>query len=104
MIVRYLDDCSVLSKDKRKIKETLINRRSQGCVFKDEGSIEQHLGIKIEDNDGGPITISQLRLIKRIIEALPGLKDANPANTPALSTVMISKNADWKPQKVEWNY
>ena len=60
--------------------------------------------MQIEDNDDGSITVSQPNLLKRIIEALPGLKDANPANTPALLTVMLTKDVDGKPRKVNWNY
>ena len=99
IIVSYVDDCLVFSNDKRKIKETLDKLKNQGFVFTDEGSIEQYLGIQIENNSDGSITMSQPFLLKRIIEALPGLKDTNPANIPALSTVMLTKDKDGKPRK-----
>jgi len=73
-------------------------------VFTDEGLIEQYLRIQIENNSDGSITMSQPFLLKRIIEALPSLKDANPTNIPALLTVMLTKDKDGKPRKGTWNY
>ena len=67
MILSYVDDCLMFSKDKRNTKETFINMRSQGYVFTDEGSIEYSLRTQIEYNDDGSITMSQPHLLKRII-------------------------------------
>ena len=48
--------------------------------------------------------MSQPFLLKRIIEALPRLKDANPTNILALSIVMLTKDSKGKPRKESWNY
>ena len=91
IIVSYVDDCLIFSNDKRKIKETLLNLRSKGFVFTDEGSIEQYLGIQIENNSVGSINMSQPFLLKRIIEELTGLKYINLTNMSDSSTVMLKK-------------
>ena len=104
IIVSYVEDYLIFSKNKQRIKYTLIHLRSLGFVFTGKGFVDQYLGIQIKNNDDSSITISRPFLLRRIIETLPGLKDANPASIPGLSTVLLTKDTNGKSIKGFWNY
>ena len=77
--------------------------RGDNFVFTVEGSIDEHFGIQIVEIEN-ETHMSQPYLIRRIIEAVPGLKDANPVNIPAASTVLLDKDNNGKNRKGKWNY
>ena len=65
--------------------------------------MEKYLGIQIEQTDD-TIRMSQPLLINRIIEAIPGMKKANPIKYPALPSVILTKDTDGAERKEHWNY
>ena len=48
--------------------------------------------MQVKYEEDRSIKISQLFLLKRIIETLPRLKDANPTNISTLSVVILNKD------------
>ena len=93
IIASYVDGCLIFSKDKKKIRDAPY-QLALSSFFIDEGSIEQCLGMQIDENNDGSITMHRPYLLKRIIEELPGLKDANPASMPSMSMVKLTKDAE----------
>ena len=79
IILIYVDDCIILSKNKQSIIKILELLRKNYTIT-DEGEMEEYLGIKLERTDD-TIKMSQPLLINRIIETIPGMKKANPVFT-----------------------
>lgn len=79
IILIYADDCIILSKNKQSIIKILELLRNNYTIT-DEGGMEEYLGIQLERTDD-TIRMSQPLLINRIIEAISGMKKANPVNT-----------------------
>ena len=48
--------------------------------------------------------LSQPHLIRRIVESIPGMKNANPRSTPACNTIILNKDKNGKIRKANWNY
>ena len=65
--------------------------------------MDEYLGIQIERTKD-TIRMSQPLLINRIIEAIPGMKKANPIKYPALPSVILTKDTDGAERKEHWNY
>ena len=90
IILIYVDDCIIMSKDKDKIIRTMESLKERYAIT-DEGEMEEYLGIKLEHTDNS-IRMSQPLLIERIIDAVPGMNKANPANYPALLSIILTKD------------
>jgi len=104
VIVCYVDDCLIFAKEKEEIQKTCTQLKEMNFVFTEEGDVIEYLGIQIKNNKDGSMRLSQPYLLKRIIETIPGMKDANPRDTPAMPSVMLAKDVNGKPRKGVWNY
>eukprot|EP00957_Ditylum_brightwellii_P086475 6579783-Ditylum_brightwellii.AAC.1 len=71
----------------------------------DEGeTIEEYLGIKIDDNQDGTIRMYQPVLIERIIASIPRMDRAKEHETPTETTLILTKNTNRSDRKEHWNY
>ena len=66
--------------------------------------METYLGIQIDHGTDGTFKLSQPFLIDRIIESIPGMKDAKIAKTPAAVDVVLTKDLSGKERTDQWNY
>ena len=82
IIVLYVDDCIVISLTKEEAVKVFGEIQTHGFKITDEGTIEEYLGLQIQQSDE-TFRISQPHLIDRIIQSVPGMKDARSAKTPA---------------------
>ena len=83
MIVLYVDDCIVISNTKKEADAIFKELETRGYKLTDEGSMEEYLGIKIDQSTDGSFRMSQSYLIDRIIESVPSMTDARSSKSPA---------------------
>ena len=102
IILIYVDDCIIMSKDKDKIIRTMESLKERYAIIY-EGKMEEYLCIKLEHADDS-IRMSQPLLIERIIDAVPDMKKANPVNYPALASVVWTKDKKVESRKEKWKY
>ena len=104
MIILYVDDCIIISKTKEEADAIFADLTNKGFKMTDEGTMEEYLGILITHGEDGSFRMSQPHLIDRIIESIPGMKDARSATTPASAGVTLTKDEIGEPRKEHWNY
>ena len=98
IILIYVDDCVIISKDDKKIADTLVELRKKYTIT-DDGNMEEYVGIQLKYT-GNSIRISQPLLIERIIDTSPGMRNTNPVNYLALPSVILTKD-EQGPERVE---
>ena len=98
----YVDDCCVISKNEKSIEDTL-NQLRERYTITDEGNMEEYLGIQLE-HTASTIRMSQPLLIKRIIDAIPGMSKAHPVKTPAVPSVILTKDVNGPERREKWHY
>ena len=91
IIVLYVDDCIVVSKSKEDTDRIFQEFQTRGFKITDEGTMEEYLGLQIQQNDDF-FRISQPLLIDRIIQTAPSMKDARSAKTPAVVGEVLTKD------------
>ena len=94
IIVTYVDDCIIFTKDHNKVKE-IIKSLETNFKLTDEGDLSAYLGIDITKNQNNPWTLSQPFLIERIIKALGLEVDSKTHDTPA--TKILTSDKDGNP-------
>ena len=80
----------IIAKDDKKISDTIIELRKKYTIT-DEGNMVEYLDIQLEYT-GNSIRISQPLVTERIIDAIPGTRNANPVNHPAIPSVTLTNN------------
>ena len=65
--------------------------------------MEEYLGIQLEHTDS-TIRMFQPLLIKRIIDAIQGMSKTHPVKTPAVPSVILTKDANRPDRKEKWHY
>ena len=98
VILIYVDDCVVISKYGKNIADTMVELRTKYKITY-ERSMEEYLGIQLEHTTNS-IRISQPLLIERIIDEIPGTKNVNPVNYPALLSLVLTKD-EHGPERIE---
>ena len=91
MIVLNVDDCILISNSKYDEDLTFKQLPERKLKMTDEGTMEKYLGILIEQNKDKTFRTSQPRLIDRIIESIPSMKDTRGAKVPAASGKILTK-------------
>ena len=103
ILISYVDDCLVFSKDQKTIDELLI-KLGQRFVLTDEGpDVSSYLGLKVE-KDRGTITLSQPALITRILQGLSLDGDENTKVHDIPANKVLQKDEDGEERKATWNY
>ena len=99
MIILYVDDCVIISKTEDEAKAIYNKLEEKGFKLTDEGTMEEYLGILITHYKDGSFRMFQPHLIDRIIAAIPSMKEARGANTPASVGAILTKDVDGNPRK-----
>jgi hypothetical protein len=107
VLLVYTDDCIILD-PKDKGVETCIQDLKQHFNVEDEGTIEDYLGVKVEQQlESGSFNLTQPHLIDSILRDLKLIDTkhvSNPRPTPALSTKLIGPDFDSQPFEYDWSY
>ena len=88
MVVVYVDDTIIAGPDADKIEELIKDlgvadeEERETFMLRDEGSVGDFLGIRIEKLANDTFTLSQTGLIEKVIKA-SGMSDCNSAVTPS---------------------
>ena len=104
ILILYVDDCIVISQSEGEAKGIYNELQNHGFKITDEGTMETYLGIRLDHYSDGSFKMSQPYLIDRIIESIPGMKDAKIAKTPAAVDVILTKDPLGKERTDNWNY
>ena len=85
IVLVYVDNCLIFSRDKDKINQLTDNLKNKEKLDPtDEGDVNKYLGVEIERNkENKYIAFKQMFLIQRAIE-LVGLSDSNKVDIPAV--------------------
>ena len=94
IILLYVDDCILISKTKADVEQLYKSIEKRGYSMTDEGSMEQYLGMKIDKYNNDSFQVSQPFLIQRIIDAIPSMKDATSAKSPAATGTVLTKDEE----------
>ena len=103
MIILYVDDCIVISRSEFETNKVYEELKQRGFKTTDEGSLEEYLGLKIEQ-DANSFRVSQPMLIDRIIASVPRMREAKSAKTPAAAGQILTKDDDGEERQEHWNY
>ena len=103
ILILYVDDCVIVSRNKRDADNIFNDLAKRGFKLTDEGSLEEYLGISIKRNKDS-FTISQPHLIDRIIASVPGMESARSAKSPAATGSPLTKDEQGEKRKDDWNY
>ena len=98
----YVDDCLFFSRSDEDIKLAITRLRDNNMDLNVEDDVAGFLGVHIDKNEKGQITLTQLGLIDRIVEAL-GLHDCNAKFTPA-PTEALGRDVDGLAHTSDFNY
>ena len=104
ILVLYVDDCILINQSEGDGIKVFEELKHQGFNITDEGTMENYLGIQIDHLKDGTFKLSQPFLIDRIIETIPGMKDAKIAKTPAATDVVLTKDLSGIERTDQWNY
>ena len=104
IIILYVDDCVIMSRTKKGADDIYNELERRKYKLTKEGSMEEYLGIQIDHHKDDSFRMSQPFLVKRIIEFIPGMSESNGANSPACSSVVLTKDDNGEPRKETWNY
>lgn len=103
--VLYTDDSILAGPDKNEINKVISDIKKAKLDITVEGDIRDFLGVNIVKNKDGSITFSQPHLIDKILKALGLDKEGvKPHDTPARSSVLISRHSDSEDFQQEFNY
>ena len=107
IICLYTDDCCVFAKD-NKIIDNLIANLSQEFLLKDEGTIEDFLGVhikKVQTKNGQQIHLTQTGLIKDVLTEL-GINgpEAKHEKHDIPTWEVLTLDPDGEPFNAKWSY
>ena len=87
ILILYVDDCIIISQSEGEAKGIYNELEKHGFKITDEGTMETYLEIRLDHYSDGSFKMSQPYLIDRIIETIPGMKDAKITKSPAAVNV-----------------
>jgi hypothetical protein len=70
----------------------------------DEGTLDEYLGVKVEQLPNGTIKLSQPQLIQQILDDLGFNGRTTTKDSPAASTVRLHRDVHGKPYTDNWHY
>ena len=97
----YVDDCLWFGKDKQALDKLIDEMKGRMDLKVESNDVSAFLGIQFTRH-GDTIELKQVGLIDKILDAT-GMKDCNPANTPA-EAKPLGKDKNGAPFKEEWGY
>jgi hypothetical protein len=107
IVVIYVDDVLLYSKDKSEIEALLQKLTRAGISIRKEGTAEGFLGVDITrevTSTGTRITLLQTGLAKRVVEALGLCSSMSTAISTPAEAAALPKDADGEPASGAFNY
>jgi hypothetical protein len=102
IIVLYTDDCLCFSPKDDVVPQLIEDLRRDGFLLKDEGAINDFLGVNIKRHDDS-IEMTQTGLIDQILSDL-GLDHENTTRKYTPATSVLHPESDGQERKEKWNY
>ena len=103
IIITYVEDCLIFSDKKENIDELLVRLKRTFKVTDEGEDVKAYLGIKVDKDKDGTITMTQPALIQRLLNLLDlGGENVHMHDTPANKVLFKDKNGDIRQQS--WNY
>ena len=104
ILMIYVDDCLVASKDPAKIDDVIDGLQSKFDMT-DEGDITDYLGVNIEYQDNGDIHLTQPSLIDAILEDLNFLNTRTKTRIdPMKQKTVLNKDEQGEDHQADWKY
>ncbi|KAL7565945.1 hypothetical protein ACA910_008403 [Epithemia clementina (nom. ined.)] len=107
ILLVYIDDCILFSPNQGDL-DTVIKEMKEGGSRKfrveDLGEVNDFLGVKVRRLPKGVIELTQPHLIDTILKDLHFQDNTSERSTPALSTVLLHKDAHGKPWQQDFHY
>ena len=66
--------------------------------------MEQNLGLMFTHNADHTFRVSQPILVNRIVDSIPGMKNARGAKSPVSTSMILTKDQDGEPRAEQWHY
>ena len=98
----YVDDCLLFGKEQNELDKMVQDLKDAEMDLTVEDDVAGFLGVLIQRNDDGTVTLLQEGLTQRIIDAL-GLKHCNGTKTPA-PKAPLPRDVDGIPFAGDFNY
>ena len=93
ILLCYCDDCLLLYKSPEAVDILTKQMKDDGMIFEEESDVAGYLGVLIDwDIDIDTITLRQLGLAQRIVEALHLDDDTSPVETSANSYLPLDED------------
>ena len=101
-----IDDCIVFGPDDRAIDRVVtdLHAYSQCFTVDDQDDIDNFLGIQVQKQDNGAISLSQPQFIDSIIKDLHLQTGSNPMSTPAVTTNLLHMDANSANMSPDFHY
>ena len=105
IVLVYVDDCIIFSKDKSVIEELLYSLQygPENCFLTDEGDIDKYLGVDIDRSKRGSSSMIQPYFIEMFLEAM-GVNDKINIKKTSATEPLLHKDKDGDSRKYQWNY
>jgi hypothetical protein len=102
IIVAYVDDCLLFSKD-NSILDNVLNHLRTTFKITSEADVGAYLGLDIKRNSDGFLEITQPGLINKVITVCGLDNESNEHKTPA-DGILHASTAPNEPRQLSWNY
>lgn len=103
--VLYTDDSILASPTDAELDTVLADMKRAGLQITVEGTVEDFLGVKMQHNNDGSITMTQPHLIQQVLKDLNLLQDsAKSKDIPAPSSVLLTRNPESEPFDGSFEY
>ena len=91
-----MDNVLIFSKSDNVIDSMLTVLKEQDYVFIIDDNVDEYLRIQISHNKDRSIQFTQLFLINRIVQVIPGMQEANMSYTLISLTSILTKDSKGK--------
>ena len=102
----YIDDCIMFGPDLAKLDKVIKEMRTSPKKFRveDLGNVKDFLGIQVTTSNDKMITLNQPQLIDSILKDMKFQNNTKEKDTPALSSVILQKDAHGKPFNNDFHF
>ena len=106
IVLVYVDDCIVISHDSKVIDRFITSMQTGPENFKltDDGDLARFLGVEMEHKDDGTIVMTQMHLIRRILEACGTDQSMMNGKETPVGKPLLHKDLSGEQRKHNWNY
>ena len=98
MVVMYFDNV-IISCNKAEAGRIFANLERRGYKLTGKGTLEEYLGLIIQQRDNGSFPVSHNIPIDIIIVSIPGMKNVHSAKSPAVTGTVLERDVKGKIRK-----